>query len=166
MAIHTIQRTQIVRSPLRDCWLFFSNPQNLARLTPPALDFQVLSDVPEEIYPGLMIQYRVRPLFGLPLIWLTEISHVEPERSFVDEQRLGPYRLWHHEHHFRGLDEYHTEMRDRVHYILPFAPFSEFMHPWLVKPKLEQIFDYRERETQQIFNASPKGAIASASVAR
>ena len=162
MAIHTIQRKQIVGAGLADCWDFFSNPRNLARLTPPALDFQVLTDVPAWIYAGLMIEYRVRPLWGIRMTWLTEITHVNEYQSFVDEQRVGPYRMWHHEHHFREVDRTHTEMRDIVHYVLPFSPFSELVHRWLVEPELHKIFDYRERNTGKIFSEFRKGAAASA----
>ena len=91
MIIHTIQHTQTVPASPPECWEFFSNPGNLAQLTPPALDFRVLSDVPSKIYAGLMIEYRVRPVFGLPMVWLTEITYVDENRRFVDEQRVGPY---------------------------------------------------------------------------
>jgi ligand-binding SRPBCC domain-containing protein len=133
------------------CWDFFSNPANLAQLTPPALDFRVLTDTPKKMHPGLMIEYRVRPILGIPMTWLTEITHVDEGRRFIDEQRIGPYRVWHHEHHFRDLDDSNTEMRDMVHYVLPLSPISELFHSWLVKPELEKIFDYRERRTRELF---------------
>jgi ligand-binding SRPBCC domain-containing protein len=154
MAIHTIQRTLVVPAPLAECWGFFSNPQNLTRITPPSLDIQVTSDVPNEMYPGLMIEYRVRPLFGFRMIWLTEITHVDRQARFVDEQRVGPYRLWHHEHCFLALDERRTEMQDIVHYILPFSPISEVIHGSLIEPQLQRIFDYRERVTRELFGES------------
>lgn len=154
MAIHRINRTQIIPAPLAQCWSFFSNPGNLAQLTPPSLDFIVLTEAPEKMVPGLMIEYRVRPIWGIQMAWLTEITHVDEGRRFVDEQRIGPYRMWHHEHHFRELNENATEMRDVVHYVLPFSPFSELVHPWLVEPELQRIFEYRERKTRELFGAS------------
>ena len=93
MAIHTLEQTQTVPGTLQDCWSFFSDPRNLTRITPPELGFEVLSDLPPRMHPGLMIQYRVRPLFGVPLTWLTEITQVDEPHSFVDEQRVGPYRI-------------------------------------------------------------------------
>jgi ligand-binding SRPBCC domain-containing protein len=150
--IHVLRTTQIVPASLETCWEFFSDPRNLARITPPSLDFQILSELPREMHPGLMIEYRVRPLLGLPMRWLTEITHVEKPGYFVDEQRVGPYRLWHHEHHFRALDAGRTEMRDVVHYVLPCAPFSEVVHPFLVAPELRRIFAYREQAVREIFS--------------
>jgi ligand-binding SRPBCC domain-containing protein len=154
MAIHVLRQAQIVPASLEKCWAFFSDPRNLARITPPALDFQVLTELPPEMHPGLMIEYRVRPLFSLPMRWLTEITHVDRPRGFVDEQRVGPYRIWHHEHHFRALADGRTEMRDIVHYVLPFSPFSEIVHPWLVAPQLQRIFDFREKAVREIFGAA------------
>ena len=103
MPIYKLERSQMVPMPLADCWRFFSNPRNLEKITPPSLNFRVKTDLPATIYPGLMIEYKVSPLFGIPVSWLTEIVHVDKPHHFVDEQRVGPYRLWHHEHFFRDL---------------------------------------------------------------
>ena len=151
MGVHTLKTTQVLRATLDQAWDFFSNPKNLARITPKELDFTVLSELPERIYPGLMIEYRVRPLLGIPMRWLTEISHVEPGRYFVDEQRVGPYRMWHHEHHFRALGDGRIEMTDRVTYIVPFGPLGELVHPWLVKPQLDKIFTHRQHVVGELF---------------
>jgi len=153
MAIHTLAHSLIVHAPLEECWRFFADPRNLARITPPALGFEVLSEVPPEMYAGLMIAYRVRPLFGIPMQWLTEITHLEPLEYFVDEQRVGPYRVWHHEHRFRALDGKRTEVRDLVHYVLPFGVFGEAAHPWLVAPQLKRIFAFREEAIGQLFQS-------------
>ena len=153
MAIHVLQRTQVIRASLEECWDFFSNPHNLAAITPRTLDFVVLSELPARVHPGLMIEYRVRPLFGIPLTWLTEITHVEEPRYFVDEQRVGPYRVWHHEHFFTTVDGGRVEIRDRVHYVLPFAPLSEIAPPLIVRPQLEKIFAFREQAVKQRFGA-------------
>ncbi len=162
--IHKLERRQIVNASLNECWAFFSNPSNLARITPASLDFRIVSDLPEEIYAGLTIEYRVRPLLGLSMTWLTEITHVVRPLYFVDEQRVGPYAIWHHEHHFRGLNDGRVEMHDRVTYRLPFSPLSEVMHPLLVQPQLAKIFDFRVEAVERIFDgrtAHPAGGAAA-----
>lgn len=151
MGVHRFERLQIIPASLEECWEFFAHPKNLAHITPPELGFEVRSNVPEAIYPGLMIEYRVRPLFGIPLPWLTEITHVSAPHSFVDEQRRGPYALWHHEHHFRQSEPGRVEMRDVVHYVLPFSPLSEPLHPILVAPQLERIFAHRRGVVEEVF---------------
>jgi ligand-binding SRPBCC domain-containing protein len=161
MAIHTLRTHQIIPAAIGDCWEFFSDPGNLARITPPGLDFQIVSELPEKIYPGLMIEYRVRPLLGLQMTWLTEITHVNRPFGFVDEQRVGPYQIWHHEHRFQEMDDGQTEMCDLVHYVLPFSPFSEVVHPWLVVPELKRIFDFREQAVRKFFPERQSGAAAA-----
>ncbi len=151
MAIHSLHATQVIRASAGAAWDFFSNPRNLPRITPPALAFQVLSEVPERMHPGLMIQYRVRPLFGVPMTWLTEITHVREGEYFVDEQRVGPYAIWHHEHHFKDLGDGRTEMRDLVTYVPPFGVLGELVHPFLIGPKIEEIFAYRRKVVETLF---------------
>ena len=149
--IHVFHSTQIIHATIEGAWDFFSDPRNLAKITPPELDFTVLSALPERIHAGMMIEYRVRPLLGIPVRWLTEITHVEPGKFFVDEQRIGPYRIWHHEHHFKQLDGGRIELTDRVTYVLPFSPLSDVIHPFLVKPKLAKIFAFREKVVSELF---------------
>lgn len=151
VAIHVLRHAQIIPASLEVCWAFFSDPRNLARITPPALDFQVLSTLPPAIYPGLMIEYRVRPLLGIPVTWLTEITHVEEPRRFVDEQRVGPYAIWHHEHSFTAQEDGRTEIRDVVHYVLPFGWLGNLAHPLLVAPQIAKIFAFRERAVAERF---------------
>lgn len=152
--IHLLQKRQVVSASPEACWKFFSNPQNLAKITPPALGFRVMSELPDEIYEGMMIEYRVHPLLRIPLTWLTEISRVRAPHYFVDEQRVGPYALWHHEHSFSLMPDGRTEMTDRVHYVLPLSPLSEVVHPLLVAPQLKAIFDYRIRAVEKLFPPS------------
>ncbi len=128
---------------LTDCWDFFSDPRNLAKITPPALNFQVRSEVPAKIYPGLMIRYTVTPVFGIRMSWLTEIVQVQEPYYFADEQRQGPYRLWHHEHFFREMDDGQIEVRDLVHYIPPFGPLGGLINGLMIKQQLAAIFDHR-----------------------
>ncbi len=151
MAIHVLRASQVVAVPIERCWQFFSDPRNLARITPPSLDFRVLSELPPAIHPGMMIEYRVRPLFRVPMRWLTEITHVAGPGFFVDEQRVGPYAVWHHEHHFRALDGGRTELRDVVHYVPPFGLLGELLHPWIIAPQLAKIFGYREVAVARLF---------------
>jgi ligand-binding SRPBCC domain-containing protein len=151
MGIHVLQRRQVLPISVAECWTFFSDPRNLPKITPPSLDFTVLGEMPEQMHAGLMIQYRVRPLFKIPMRWLTEITHVEPGHYFVDEQRVGPYRVWHHEHWFEATAPDRTEVRDLVHYVLPFGPLGEVVHQLFVRAELARIFDYREKVVSELF---------------
>ena len=150
--IHVLQSSQIIRASIDRAWDFFSDPRNLSKITPPELDFTILSALPERVHPGMMIEYRVRPLLGIPVRWLTEITQVEPGKLFVDEQRIGPCRVWHHEHHFKQLDGDRIEMTDRVTYVLPFSPLGDLAHSFLVKPQLAKIFAFRERAVAELFH--------------
>jgi len=150
MAVHRLERLQTVPAEAAACWQFFSSPSNLALLTPPALGFEVLTKVPAEIYEGLIITYRVRPLGGIPLTWVTEITRVRAPYYFCDEQRIGPYRLWHHEHFFTPNDQ-GLQLRDLVHYAL--SPLVELAHPWLVRPRLQAIFEFRRKAIAERFGS-------------
>lgn len=157
MPIHTLHRKQVLPTTRAEAWEFFSNPRNLARITPPSLDFQILTpDLPDEIYAGMMIQYRVRPLLGIPMTWLTEITQVQNGFSFVDEQRVGPYSIWHHEHQFRDIGAGQVEIEDRVTYTLPFGWLSEPIHALIVRDQLAAIFDYRTTAVTELYPASQK----------
>ncbi|MEP6671119.1 MAG: SRPBCC family protein [Chthoniobacter sp.] len=158
MPVHILRRTQIVPARLEACWDFFSDPRNLTRITPPALDFRVCGEQPPRVYAGMMLTYRVRPLLGVPVTWVTEITHVEAPHRFVDEQRIGPYAIWHHEHFFTALDDGRTEVRDLVHYVLPFGVLGDLVHPWLVAPQLERIFAFREKAVTEHFGGHPLSA--------
>ena len=149
--IHVLESIQIIPATIKRAWDFFSDPRNLAKITPPELDFTVLTALPERVHPGMMIQYRVRPLFGIPVRWLTEITPVEEGKLFVDEQRIGPCRIWHHEHHFKQLDGGRTEITDRVTCVLPFGLLGELVHPVLVKPQLAKILAHREKAVREFF---------------
>jgi ligand-binding SRPBCC domain-containing protein len=150
MRAHTLTRTQHIPAPLPEVWHFFSNPANLAVLTPPSLDFRVISTgTADTIYAGQIIEYTVRPLAGIALYWMTEITHVRDQAYFVDEQREGPYRLWHHEHHFREVTD-GVEMVDRIHYALPLGILSKPFLP-MVRHKLDGIFDYRTKKTVELW---------------
>jgi ligand-binding SRPBCC domain-containing protein len=152
MPVHTLLRKQTIKTTRAQAWEFFSNPRNLPRITPPGMGFEILSeDLPARIHPGLMIAYRVRPVAGVPMTWLTEITHVNEGESFVDEQRLGPYAIWHHEHRLREAGEGRIEMEDRITYALPFGWIGNLAHPIIVQPQLERIFAFRERAVNELF---------------
>jgi ligand-binding SRPBCC domain-containing protein len=152
MAVHTLHTKQIIRAGMTEAWAFFSNPRNLAKITPPELGFEVLTpDLPPQVYAGMMIAYRVRPLFGIPMTWLSEITLVEAGVRFIDEQRVGPYAVWHHEHVFHDLGDGRVEVEDRATYVLPFAPLGDLAHALLVKPQLDRIFAHREKAVRELF---------------
>lgn len=130
---------------LDECWRFFSDPRNLSKITPPQMNFVIRRRLPAEVYPGLMIEYTVSPLLGIPLTWLTEIVQVDAPHRFIDEQRVGPYKVWHHEHSFRALPEGGTEVHDLVTYVPPFGPLGAILNRFLIRPQLERIFDYRRQ---------------------
>jgi ligand-binding SRPBCC domain-containing protein len=148
--MYQLKRTQFVNTDLETCWKFFSSPSNLQKITPDYMGFEVLTEVPDEMYEGLMISYTVRPLLGIPMNWVTEITHVKNHVFFVDEQRKGPYRMWHHEHHFKAV-EGGVEMTDIVSYEVPFGIFGRIAHPLIVRKKLEEIFAYRFKVVDELF---------------
>jgi len=151
MSHYVLKHEQLIRRPPAEVWRFFSDPGNLAVITPPYMNFRVTSsDIATTIYPGQIITYKVSPLLGIPLSWITEITHVRDGVFFVDEQRAGPYRLWHHEHHFTDTGN-GVLMKDIVHYMLPFSIFGTLAHQLFVKRQLENIFEFRRRKITEIF---------------
>ena len=148
--MYQLKRKQIIKADLATCWAFFSSPYNLKKITPTYMGFEVLTDIPEKMYEGLMIEYRVKPLLGIPTKWVTRISKVDENKFFIDEQWSGPYKAWHHEHHFRQIDG-GTEMIDIITYQMPFGIFGKIVHPFIVKKKLESIFNYRKEVVKDIF---------------
>lgn len=160
--VHQLEREQTIPAAVSTVWAFFATPRNLNALTPPSMHFRMLGDVPP-MYAGQMISYRIRVAPLVRLRWVTEIVHVEPGRYFVDEQRIGPYRLWHHEHHFEEAAG-GTRMVDRVTYALPLGPVGDLVHAIWVRRQLSHIFDYRAAKVREIFPSDgaarkpPKGA--------
>ncbi len=146
-------REQILPADLDRVWRFFATPRNLDELTPPDLKFRILTAVPESMYPGLLIEYRISPLPGVWLRWLTEIRHIRDREYFVDEQRIGPYRLWYHEHHFEAVPG-GVRMTDRVTYEVGWGPFGWLAEKLWVRRQLEHIFDYRARKVAEVFAAA------------
>lgn len=144
-----LKRTQTLSIPVTTAWEFFSDPRNLPVITPPDLGFRITSAVPERMHAGMVVSYSVTPFGSFSVDWTTEITQVREPEFFVDEQRFGPYRFWHHQHHFRDL-EGRTEMTDLVHYLLPFGPFG-LVAAGFVQGRLERIFEYRRQTLAKRF---------------
>jgi ligand-binding SRPBCC domain-containing protein len=150
MSFYAIRYVQHIPIPLSQAWDFFSSPENLATITPDYMQFRITSERPvPRAYAGQIITYIVKPLLGIPMRWMTEITHVATEKYFVDEQRIGPYRIWHHEHHFKATDN-GVEMTDIVHYQLPLGWLGRLAHALFVRRQLENIFAYRAQKVKEL----------------
>lgn len=155
MAVYSLKSVQRIPVPVTEIWDFFSSPQNLPVLTPSELNFRVISKHHgNKIYQGQVIEYKVSPLLGIPVYWMTEITHVDPLKYFVDEQRYGPYNMWHHQHHFKSI-EGGVEMTDIVHYKNPLWVLGDIANVIIVKNKLRDIFSFRHKAVAEKFGAWP-----------
>tara|TARA_B100000900_G_scaffold82042_1_gene66269 strand:- start:36836 stop:37324 length:489 start_codon:yes stop_codon:yes gene_type:complete len=150
LKLYQIKTSQKLPITIEKAWNFLSNPKNLTEITPAYMNFRILSGADKKIFPGQIIQYKVSPILGLNLKWVTEITHVVDKEYFVDEQRFGPYSLWHHKHFIKEIDG-GIEMVDIVDYKLPFGILGQLAHPIFVKNKLKQIFQFRENKLNQLF---------------
>jgi len=149
--VYRFEKVQQIHCTLDTAWDFFSDPKNLQAITPANLGFKILSPFHgDKMYPGQVIEYHVKPIPGIRLYWMTEITHVDDKRYFVDEQRFGPYSLWHHQHHFREKDGI-VEMTDIVHYKIPFWFLGDIANEFFVKRQLKKIFDYRVKKVDELF---------------
>lgn len=136
---------------IEQAWDFFSNPNNLQRITPPEMNFRILSDLGDgRAYAGQIINYKVSPVAGISIRWTTEISQCVDRQYFVDEQRFGPYSFWHHKHFFREVEGV-VMMEDIVDYAMPFGLLGRLVHALFIRKKLESIFAYREQVMKEIF---------------
>jgi ligand-binding SRPBCC domain-containing protein len=151
MTLHTLEQEQSLPIPLAEAWDFFSSPANLDAITPDDLGFKITSPPAGRMFDGQIITYRVRIAPLIHVTWVTEIKCVEHGRAFVDEQRFGPYKFWHHRHEFEEAPG-GVLMRDKVHYALPFGPFGAIAHALFVRRKLEWIFNSRRQLLAQRFN--------------
>lgn len=151
MGLYQIYREQKIPAGIDEIWDFISSPKNLKRITPAHMGFDITTkNLPEKMYSGMMISYKVRPLLGIPMTWVTEISHVEEKKFFVDEQRVGPYRIWHHEHRLEPI-EGGSLMKDLISYKPPLGIMGALANPLLIKPSLDKIFHYREMALIELF---------------
>jgi len=152
METYFFNAEQFLPITLNKAWEFFSDAENLAVITPPSLAFKVLTPLKDkEIYEGMLIDYKVSPLFKLPMHWQTQIAKVDKPFSFTDRQMKGPYKLWEHTHHFFEKEN-GILMKDKVKYQLPYGVIGELAHSILVRDKIENIFAYRKQVLNQIFN--------------
>jgi ligand-binding SRPBCC domain-containing protein len=150
--IHSLVRKQTFTGELERVWAFFASPANLNRITPPSLSFHMVGDVAQSMYAGQMIEYRIGILPGVTTRWVTEITHVRDQEYFVDEQRIGPYRLWHHEHHFHPVADGRVRMIDRITYEVGWGPFGELAHRLWIRRELAKIFEFRARTIAELFS--------------
>ena len=150
MKIYTFHRKQKLPISVEKAWEFLSSPRNLKRITPKYMSFDILSGNEKPMYAGQIIQYIVTPILGIKTKWVTEITHVKENEYFVDEQRFGPYALWHHKHFIKEI-EGGVEMEDIIDYKVPMGLLGQIAHPILVKPKLEEIFAYRQKKLIELF---------------
>lgn len=147
---HKLYNKQFLPIDIKLAWEFFSSPKNLSKITPSYMDFQITSELPEEMYEGMIITYTVKPVAGIPINWVTEISHIRKPYFFIDTQLSGPYKLWHHQHLFKEVKN-GIEMEDLVHYKLPFGILGNMANFLFVKKQLEGIFNYRQKILSEIF---------------
>jgi ligand-binding SRPBCC domain-containing protein len=151
MAVQTINFQQQVPASGEAVWAFFSDPRNLATITPEYMNFRVLNEEPlAEIYPGMIIRYKVSPLMKVPMFWMSEITAVRRYRLFVDVQRRGPYKMWHHQHLFEENDQ-GVLMTDLVNYEMPLGPLGSLAHSMFVRRQLQEIFNFRREKVKEIF---------------
>jgi len=167
--LHKIEFEQLLNADLETVWAFISNPKNLSKITPAYMDFKVLgkenskgngeesnasrgdAEFENSMYPGQIIEYHVKPIAGIKMHWVTEITHVKDKAYFVDEQRFGPYAFWHHQHLLIPTPE-GVLMKDIVHYKLPLGFLGKLANALLVKKQLKGIFDYRFKVLEKLYN--------------
>jgi ligand-binding SRPBCC domain-containing protein len=150
MKIYTLHKKQQLPISLEKAWEFLSNPKNLKVITPDYMSFNIVSNIDRPLYTGQIIQYIVTPLLGIKTQWVSEITHIEEKKYFVDEQMYGPYALWHHKHFVKEIPG-GVELEDIIDYKVPLGWLGQLVHPFLVKPKLEEIFNYRQEKLLELF---------------
>ena len=150
MKIYQFKAKQFLPVSIDEAWEFFSNPNNLSKITPAWLNFKVTSQLPNKMYAGMIITYLVRPLLNISTTWVTEITHVSKPNFFVDEQRFGPYKFWHHQHIFREV-EGGIEMEDIVIYAVPFGMIGRIVNRFIISKKIKEIFSFRSRKLEEFF---------------
>ena len=155
MKIYTFHRKQKLPITLNEAWEFLSNPRNLSTLTPKEMNFTIISNDDKPMYAGQVIQYSVTPIAGIKAKWISEITHLVDGKYFVDLQLYGPYAFWHHKHFIHEIDG-GVEMEDIIDYKVPLGMLGQIVHPFLVKPKLEEIFRYRQKKLIEIFGEYKK----------
>jgi ligand-binding SRPBCC domain-containing protein len=154
--LYSIEFTQKIPVDLDTLWDFISSPRNLKTITPPHMGFEITTRLDSEtMYPGQIIAYKVSPLLGIKMEWVTEITHVQDKHYFVDEQRFGPYALWHHKHFLQPIEK-GVLMTDIIHYKIPMGFLGDIAQGILVKPQLEKIFSYRFKKLEEMYGKFPE----------
>ena len=145
---------QFLPLPIKEAWAFFSSPGNLSRITPPEMDFKILTKLNgEAIFEGMKIDYTVKPLFGIPLHWQTEICTIQYPETFTDKQTKGPYKTWEHTHTFTQAKG-GVLMNDVVNYKIPFGIAGDLLHSMVIRKKIETIFDFRKKALNKLFTVN------------
>ena len=143
MGIYQFKKEQKIPSTIDKVWDFISSPRNLSKITPPHMAFEITNEpISDKMYEGMIIMYKVSPILGIKMKWVTEITHVRDKHYFVDEQRVGPYSIWHHQHIISEIDN-GVLMNDIITYSPPFGPIGSIANDLFIKKQLEEIFDYR-----------------------
>lgn len=152
MKTYTLHFTQKMPISLTQAWDFFSSPLNLSKITPKSMDFEITSDYTPEtkMYEGMIITYKVSPLLGIKMDWMTEITHLKEDHYFIDEQRFGPFKFWHHEHHFESI-EGGILMTDKLIYGIPFGVLGRIANSIMVAKQTQEIFNFREKAVEVMF---------------
>ena len=150
MKLYRLETVQNLPISQKEAWDFLSDPKNLKRITPEYMGFEILSGASDKMYAGQIIQYIVTPVMSIPTKWVTEITHVDEGKYFVDEQRFGPYALWHHKHFIKPIHK-GVEMTDIIDYKIPFGILGQLVHPIIVAPKLKEIFEFRKHALNEMF---------------
>jgi ligand-binding SRPBCC domain-containing protein len=154
MGFYQKKHIQHFNSSIGELWDFISNPTNLKLITPDYMGFDIVSkDLPDKMYEGMIICYKVSPLLGIKTTWVTEITHVNDKHYFVDEQRIGPYKIWHHQHFLESTSK-GTLMTDIVSYKPPFGILGKIANQLIIKNKLDEIFSYRATVLNELFEKS------------
>lgn len=154
--IHTLTTEQILPIDVKTAWDFFSTPSNLCKITPSHMGFEITSSVEKSVYSGQIITYKVGIVPLIKSNWVTEITQVKDESFFIDEQRFGPYKMWHHEHFFEPLPNGKTLIKDKISYKIPLGFLGRFAHFLCIKRQLKNIFMFRAHTLEQLFNAQKK----------
>lgn len=152
MKVFKMECSQILPISIEQAWEYFSNPINLAEITPPSLSLRIKGRYLGRTTNGMLIEYTVKPLWGIEMDWVSEIKHVQEPYYFVDEQRAGPYKLWYHQHIFKAAGDNQVEIIDVVHYALPLGPLAGVLNELIIKLKLAKIFDFRKRVLEEKFH--------------
>ena len=150
--LYTLYAKQTVAKEIDLLWDFFRKPRNLNKLTPEDVEFKITSGKSDDFYEGKIISYKIRPFKMINLNCVTEISQVKEGFYFVDNQIFGPYKMWHHEHHFKSNGDGTTDIIDKVKYKLPFYILGRLMHKIFIKRKLVNIFMFRQKQINNLFN--------------